>query len=96
MSLAEQYLPTYEKCVELQGKLDFFYTCEVRQYDVKFEQLEWDPSAPPISAGSFGDVYKGRWRRENGETLDVAMKIRRETVNEKNVSEMLIEEENLR
>ena len=96
VSLAEEYLPMYQKCLELQGQLDLFYIDKVREYEIKFDDLEWDPASPPISSGTFGDVYTARWKRQDGQTTGVAIKIRREVMDAKNVTDILIEEENLR
>ena len=95
-SLAEQYLPLYQKCQALQGSLDYFYATKVRKYDISFHQLDWDPTSPPIASGSFGDVYAAVWHMPSGEMKEVAMKVRREIIDECNVSDILLEEGNLR
>ena len=95
-SLAEQYLPLYQKCQALQGKLDYFYATKVRKYDISFDQLEWDAASPPIASGSYGDVYAALWHMPSGEERKVAMKVRREIIDECNVSDILLEEGNLR
>ena len=96
VSLAEEYIPYYQKCLELQGKLDYFFVSNIRQYDVAFSDVTWDPSCPPIASGTFGDVYPARWRGDDGSEKQSAIKIRREHVDERNVSDILIEEDNLR
>lgn len=96
VALAEQLLPMYQKCVEHQGKLDLFFAERIRTYDVDVNDLVWDPSRPPIASGTFGDVYAGMWRNGNDNEIPVAVKLRREPLDQSNITELLIEEENLR
>ena len=96
VALAEQLLPMYQRCIEHQGKLDLYYAEKIRTYDIDFKDLTWDHLRPPIASGSFGDVYGAIWRNGNENEVPVAIKIRREPLDERNVTELLIEEENLR
>jgi dimethylaniline monooxygenase (N-oxide forming) len=96
VSLAEKYIPYYQRCLELLGKLDYFYVANIRQYDAAFSDITCDPSLPPIASGTFGDVYAARWCYGDGTDKECAIKIWREHVDEKNVSDILTEEDNLR
>ena len=96
VALAEQLLPMYQRCIEHQGKLDLFFAEKIRTYDVDFKDLDWDPSRPPLASGSFGDVYSAIWKNGNDNGLPVAIKIRREALDQSNITELLVEEENLR
>jgi hypothetical protein len=91
LSINHNYKPLYQTLVGLQGKLDLFYVLDVRKYETRMEELSWDPMSPPVASGTFSDVYKANW---NGR--QVAMKVPRETINELNVSEMLMEEDTFR
>ncbi len=97
VSLAERYLPLYRRCLDLHGSLDLFYMSTVRKYDISVDSLSWDPTQPPVASGTFGDIYPATWSREKpGEDKKVAVKLRREHVDAQNVTDILIEEENLR
>ena len=69
---------------------------QVRKYDISFSSLDWDPASPPIASGTFGDVYAARWHMDSGEEREVAIKVRREILDEGNVTDILLEEDNLR
>ncbi len=95
-SLAEEYLPLYMIVSELQGKLDVFYAEKVRTYDFKYEDITWDPKSKPVSSGIFGDVYNGKMLNKEGKKVPCCVKVRRETLNQKNITDVIIEEENFR
>ena len=68
----------------------------MRQYDVPFSALEWDPSCPPLASGTFSDVYYARWNTSDGKQREVAIKVHRDVLDEANVTDVLMEEDNLR
>lgn len=94
-SLVEKYIPQHHKCRILLGRLDYLYVRSIRKFELDIDELSWDLKQPPVSAGTYGDVYRAVLTKDETQ-LDVAVKIRRECVHELNVTEILLEEENLR
>lgn len=96
LSINQDYKPLYQKLLQQQGRLDLFYLLKVRKYPAEVRELQWDPVSPPIASGAFSDVYKGIWKPHDGTEKKVAIKVPRDTLDERNVSTLLMEEEVVR
>lgn len=83
----------------LLGQLDLFFVNYVMVFDYKLDDLSWDLRCPPVGSGSFADVYlaeiKSSSRRSRG-SVSVALKVFRDTLKEKTVSDILLEDRTMR
>ena len=69
---------------------------EMCSIQISGEALDWEADiSSRLGSGTFGDVYTGKMRQD-GDTKNVALKVSKKKLNEKNASEVMREIENLR
>lgn len=95
MALVEELLPMFHKCQSLQAMLDLYYVEQVRTYDTDPADIVYC-NPVPLSSGLFGDIYQATLQEDDGKRKDICIKYRKDHLSAKNISEVLIEEENLR
>lgn len=89
--LAGMYPKLIKTCTSLQGSLDMFYVQRLIIFDFSMRELKYDPSKS-IGRGAFADVFA--CRLTSGDTA--ALKIQRDKLTVKNVTDVLLEDRTLR
>ncbi|XP_076448681.1 uncharacterized protein LOC143285302 [Babylonia areolata] len=89
--LAKMYPELMHTVISLQGNLDMFYVQRLMRFDFSMRELRYDRSSS-IGHGSFADVY--RCTLPTGEL--VALKVQRDPLNHKTVTDVLLEDRTLR
>ncbi|XP_025106722.1 uncharacterized protein LOC112571715 isoform X1 [Pomacea canaliculata] len=92
--LRDVYPNLVSSCLALQGQLDMFFVRRLMLFDFHMSELRYDASKP-IGRGTFADVYTSSIATQEG-NLTVALKIQREKLTSKNVSDVLLEDRTLR
>ncbi|KAL8613026.1 hypothetical protein ACOMHN_008795 [Nucella lapillus] len=89
--LAGLYPELLHTAITMQGNLDMFYVQRLMRFDFSMKDLKYDRSSP-IGRGSFADVYRSSMH--GGEV--VALKIQRDPLTPKTVTDVLLEDRTLR
>ena len=91
---AEYYAPINADCDKIRGELSLYTIEEVFPSDINITDLQWNDNA--IGSGSFADVFKGSLKTTEGKSIDVAVKVCKEMLTERNAHDLLSEELMLR
>lgn len=94
-NLRELYPGLIQDCSIMQGELDMFYVSQIMKPDYRLRDLKWNKQ-DRLGSGSFADVYKARLRKEHMADLPVAIKVCREPISNRNISEILLEDRTMR
>lgn len=92
-----ELLPTFLKeTYALLGQCDLFYVNYIFRFDYSLDDIKWDPSKPPVGKGTFADVYRGHIQATKHAAIPVALKVCRDSLRERTVSDILLEDRILR
>ena len=80
----------------LLGKCDLFFVNYIFRFDYTLGDIVWDPTTSPLGKGTFADVYLGHIQVSKHAQIPVAMKVCRDPLKEKTVSDILLEDRILR
>ncbi|XP_028411477.1 uncharacterized protein LOC114534129 [Dendronephthya gigantea] len=92
---AKKYAPVYKECSQIKDDLSIFAINGVFLSDIDFKKLKYTEESS-LGHGSFADVFKGKMTTQEGESLDVAVKVCKEALTTQNASMLLAEEQMLR
>lgn len=89
-SLSEMYPQLLHTGHSIQGGLDLFFVFYIMEIDYRMSDIEWSRDNI-LGSGSFADVYKG-----NLEGTEVALKYCKQSLSDRVVSDILLEDRTLR
>nr|KAG5695653.1 hypothetical protein BaRGS_029143 [Batillaria attramentaria] len=93
--LVSMYPQLLASCSQLQGKLDMFFVQRLMSFEFHMKELKYDMTRP-LGTGSFADVFRSKVPGPEGQSIPVALKIQREKLTPKNVTDVLLEDRTLR
>ena len=92
----DAYAKIHEEGCRQRGRHAVLGLTEMCSIQISGEALDWKGDiSSRLGSGTFGDVYTGKMRQD-GDTKNVALKVSKKKLNEKNASELMGEIENLR
>lgn len=91
--LVSMYPQLISSCIHLQGDLDMFFVQRLMTFEFSMKELKYE--GKPLGRGSFADVYRSKVSGPEGE-VTVALKIQRDNLNSKSVTDVLLEDRTLR
>lgn len=94
-NMEEIFPQNIAECLHMQGELDMVFTEKLKMEQSDLRTITWQGS-DIIGSGSFADVFLSELRNANDQFIKVAVKVYKNPLSVKNVSDILLEERTLR